>query len=84
MRAEVDMTLRLTEEQLRAVQRGEPVRLKASGLGELILLRASVYDENRKGTTKRSAKKMPKLSNARLKALAVKYKPPQSWHDEKY
>jgi hypothetical protein len=78
------MTLQLTEEQRRAVKRGELVRLKATGLGEVVLLRATVYDGSRKGRPKRTAKKTLKLSNARLKALAAKHKPPQSWYDEEY
>jgi hypothetical protein len=81
---EVDMTLQLTEEQRRAVKRGEPVRLKAGSLGEIVLQSANVYDKNLKPKNMRAGKKMPKISNTRLKALAEKFKAPQSWYDEEY
>jgi hypothetical protein len=78
------MTLLLTEKQRQAVRRGEPVRVRAQGLGELVVLRANIYDEKRKTKPGPAVKKRSKLSNARLKALATRHKPPQSWYDEDF
>ena len=39
------MTIHLTEDQRQAVQRGEPVRVEALGLGEIVVLQAELYDE---------------------------------------
>ncbi len=42
------MSILLTEEHLRAVKQGEPVRLSAPEVGEdIVLLRASAYDQVR-------------------------------------
>jgi hypothetical protein len=78
------MTLQLTEEQKRAVRRGEPVRITARGLGKVVLLSAKTYDEEHQSKPARTTKKKTKLTNARLKELAAKHKPPQSWYEEDY
>lgn len=43
------MTIHLTEDQRQAVQRGEPVRVEALGLGEVVVLPAELYEEERQG-----------------------------------
>ena len=39
------MILELSEQQRQAVERGDPVRLAAEGLGDVIVFRAQAFDE---------------------------------------
>lgn len=49
------MTIQLTDEQHRAVQRGEPVRLMSAGLGEIVVLPATVYDDLQQAEAEQTA-----------------------------
>jgi hypothetical protein len=39
------MTLQLSSEQQEALQRGETVRISATGVGEVVVLRAAAFDD---------------------------------------
>jgi hypothetical protein len=39
------MTIQLTDDQRQAIERGEPVRVQADGIGEVVVLTATSYAE---------------------------------------